>query len=182
MRISPRKLAVFSGDRYQTDENELRGPWPHTELAVNPRLRPRTRRWWRQLTRRASPPPRLTLSRGRLQSGHVKPDDPQVRPQLNAEEVRRIVERLNHGLKPRRILVFGSYARGDWRPGSDLDLFIEMETDLPPHQRRLLARRVMGPKKCPVDVLVYTPAEVAARRDSPGSIIPTILSEGREVA
>jgi predicted nucleotidyltransferase len=106
----------------------------------------------------------------------------EAKPPLTPEEVKQIVARLRLSLQPRRILVFGSYARGDWQPGSDLDLFVEMETDLPPHQRRLLARRAMGRKICPVDVLVYTPAEVADRRESLGSIIPTILREGREVA
>jgi hypothetical protein len=65
--------------------------------------------------------------------------------------------------------------------GSDLDILVEMETDLPPSQRRLLARRTLGRTPCPVDVLVYTPGEIAARRESLGSIIPEILREGIEV-
>ncbi len=92
-----------------------------------------------------------------------------------------MVARLKAALRPRRVLAFGSYARGDWRRGSDLDLLVEMDTDLPPAQRRLLARRALGAKPCPVDVLVYTPEEIAARRGSLGSIIPTILREGIEV-
>lgn len=89
-----------------------------------------------------------------------------------------MVSRLKEALKPSRIWAFGSYARGDWSKGSDLDLLVEMETDLPPAERRLLVRRALGPKSCPVDVLVYTPQEIEARRNSLGSIIPTILREG----
>jgi uncharacterized protein len=102
-------------------------------------------------------------------------------PPLSREELGEVIGRLRAGLRPRRIFVFGSYARGDWRRGSDLDILVEMETDLPPSQRRLLARRALGRTPCPVDVLVYTPAEIAARRDSLGSIIPAILREGIEV-
>ena len=86
--------------------------------------------------------------------------------------------RLKRNLGPARIWVFGSYARGTWESGSDLDLLVEMETDLAPEQRRIQARKALGRKPCPVDVLVYTPAEIEERRNSLGSIIPTILREG----
>lgn len=99
-------------------------------------------------------------------------------PLLTDEELKVMIASLKKVLRPNRILTFGSYARGDWQAGSDLDLLVEWETDLPPAERRLLVRQALGPKPCPVDVLVYTPAEIAARRDSLGSIIPTILREG----
>ena len=99
-------------------------------------------------------------------------------PPVTPAQVQEIVRQLKAALSPRRIWVFGSYARGDWREGSDLDLLVEMDTDLPPHLRRLAARRAVGPKPCPMDILVYTPAEIEERRNSLGSIIPTILAEG----
>lgn len=111
----------------------------------------------------------------------VKPSMTSAAPLLSDDELQGMISRLKKVLRPRRILAFGSYARGDWRKGSDLDLLVELETDLPPAERRLLVRRALGAKPCPVDILVYTPAEIAARRHSLGSIIPTILREGIEV-
>jgi predicted nucleotidyltransferase len=111
----------------------------------------------------------------------VKPATTPAQPPISNDELQEIVARLKRALKPRRIWAFGSYARGDWSTGSDIDLMIEMETDLPPAQRRLEARRALGVTSCPVDVLVYTPEEVESRRNSLGSIIPTILREGIEL-
>ena len=111
----------------------------------------------------------------------VKPSIASVAPLLTDDELQGMISRLKQVMRPRRILAFGSYARGDWRKGSDLDLLVELETDLSPAERRLLVRRALGAKPCPVDILVYTPAEIAARRHSLGSIIPTILREGIEV-
>ena len=88
---------------------------------------------------------------------------------------RRIVEIFN----PRCIILFGSYARGDYGPDSDIDLFIEMETIAKPHQRNLQVRRLFAHQWWPMDVLVYTPEEVLARRNSLVSIVPTIEREGR---
>ena len=51
---------------------------------------------------------------------------------LLQEIVGKIVERF----QPRRIILFGSRARGDHRRDSDLDLFVEMDTDAKPHERR----------------------------------------------
>ncbi|MFZ5809914.1 MAG: nucleotidyltransferase domain-containing protein [Chloroflexota bacterium] len=53
---------------------------------------------------------------------------------------------------------FGSYARGDWGVGSDLDVIIIVaETDLPFERRAIEWDLTELP--VPVDLLVYTPSE-----------------------
>lgn len=49
--------------------------------------------------------------------------------------IEEIVRKIAEAFRPRRIVMFGSRARGDTRPDSDLDLTVEMETDDPPAQR-----------------------------------------------
>jgi hypothetical protein len=57
-----------------------------------------------------------------------------------------------------RIGYFGSYARGDWGVGSDLDILIVLnETSMPFHQRALLFESPGLP--VPAEMLVYTAAE-----------------------
>ena len=52
-------------------------------------------------------------------------------PELLEQVTRKIVERFH----PRRIILFGSQARGEATSESDLDLFIEMETQARPPER-----------------------------------------------
>lgn len=58
----------------------------------------------------------------------------------------------------RRIGYFGSYARGDWGVGSDLDLLIIVEETPVPFERRA-ASWDTGGLPVPADVLIYTVAE-----------------------
>lgn len=57
-----------------------------------------------------------------------------------------------------RIGYFGSYARGDWGVGSDLDLIIIVEKSEQPFEMRASAFDTLE-LPVPVDVLVYTQAE-----------------------
>jgi uncharacterized protein len=98
-------------------------------------------------------------------------------PIVLAEVVRRIVEVAN----PDRIVLFGSSARGQMGPDSDLDLLV-VKSGVP-HRRRLaqqIYRRLLG-LTVPVDVIVVTPEDVERSRDKVGSIIGPALQEGRVV-
>jgi len=53
---------------------------------------------------------------------------------------------------------FGSYARGDWGVGSDLDLVVIVERAAEPFQRRAARWDATG-LPVPVDLLVYTREE-----------------------
>jgi len=73
--------------------------------------------------------------------------------------VRRWAEQVTqHRKEVRRIGYFGSYARGDWGVGSDLDLIIIVERSELPFERRATAWDATD-LPVPADVLVYTQAE-----------------------
>ncbi len=85
-----------------------------------------------------------------------------------------IVEKFN----PKRVVLFGSHARGDFRDDSDLDLFVEMETELRPPDRNIAISTVFGLRTWALDVVVYTPAEVARLRDIQGTLVSIVEAEG----
>ncbi|MFZ1502207.1 MAG: nucleotidyltransferase domain-containing protein [Nitrospira sp.] len=80
---------------------------------------------------------------------------------------------------PKRIMVFGSHARGEAGPESDLDLFIEMETPLRPPDRAIEVSEAFGLRAWPMDIVVYTPEEVRRLRHVKGTLLSVIEKEGK---
>ncbi len=74
----------------------------------------------------------------------------------------------------RRVGYFGSYARGDWGVGSDLDLLVLVEASDPPFYQRSTKFPSEG-LPVPAEVLVYTVGEWEAREES--SFLRTIAQE-----
>ena len=98
-----------------------------------------------------------------------------VDQELIDDVVRRIVERFH----PKRIVLFGSQARGDAGPESDIDLFIEMASDLRPIDRAVEVLRLFGLRRWGLDVFVYTPEEVAAHRGRICNLLSYVDAEGK---
>jgi predicted nucleotidyltransferase len=91
--------------------------------------------------------------------------------------VRRIVE----VARPDRIVLFGSAARGEMGPDSDLDVLV-VKSGV--EHRRRLAREIymnLSGVGVGVDVIVLTPEDIEAQRDSVGSIVGPALDEGRVI-
>jgi predicted nucleotidyltransferase len=93
------------------------------------------------------------------------------------ELVRRIVAEVG----PRRVVLFGSAARGEMRPDSDIDLLIVMPDGA--HRRRT-AQQLYGRMGCdrpPVDLVVATESDILDHGDAPGYVYRVALREGREL-
>ena len=71
-------------------------------------------------------------------------------------EILRIAAR--HGVQ--RMRVFGSVARGDSRPDSDVDFLVVMDTNASSVERYAAVSAALRPRPFPVDIVVMTPAEV----------------------
>lgn len=98
-------------------------------------------------------------------------------PAALRELVRCIVE----VAKPDRIILFGSAARGQMGPDSDLDVLV-VKSGIE-HRRRLAQDIYMNLPELGVgvDVIVLTPEDIEAQRASVGSIVGPALEEGRVI-
>jgi predicted nucleotidyltransferase len=64
------------------------------------------------------------------------------------------------------VVIFGSFAEGNWAPGSDLDVFLVLSrSDLPVRDR--VPRYLPGAFPVGVDLFPFTRAEMADRAPSP---------------
>ena len=98
-------------------------------------------------------------------------------PQAIDELVRRIVEAVH----PRRVILFGSAARGEMGPHSDLDVLVIMPDGT--HRRRTaqeVYRRMWG-FGFAKDIVVVTESDVREYGTNPYTIIKNALQEGREL-
>ena len=100
---------------------------------------------------------------------------------ITQAQIATAVNRLAQAAHPERILLFGSHARGDAREDSDLDLLV-IETSVADRAAEMVRlRRALRPLRIPVDVLVYSSADVARWGDQPGSALFWALREGKVV-
>ena len=101
--------------------------------------------------------------------------------QSDPEVIEQLVRRIIEIVQPLRIILFGSAARGEMGPDSDIDVLVVMPEGI--HRRRtaqLLYRQIRG-LGVPFDILVATPNDLEMYRDNIGLIYHTALREGREV-
>ena len=102
-----------------------------------------------------------------------------MRPQ--SRQLKELISRIVEAVHPLRIILFGSAARGDVGPDSDVDLLVVMPDGT--HRRetmQYLHTQLFG---IPVaaDILVATPSDLERHRDNIGLIYRTVLREGRVV-
>jgi uncharacterized protein len=89
--------------------------------------------------------------------------------------VRRIVERFD----PDRIILFGSHARGDAGPDSDVDLLVVMPVKGSKRKKRVELRGALHDFRISKDVLVSTPQEFSEHKDLVGTIEWPASREGK---
>ncbi len=104
-----------------------------------------------------------------------------VRKQLNRRTLDEIIRRVVVATRPDRIILFGSAARGQMGPHSDVDLLVVKSGKY--NASHLTGRAYMTMKGLPeaVDLILVTPEQVERYRDSHSLIIAPALREGKEV-
>jgi predicted nucleotidyltransferase len=93
--------------------------------------------------------------------------------------LREIVDRIVKGFAPRRIILFGSRARGTAGPDSDLDLIVV--TDRPGSRRKqaVAIDLALADIRVAKDILVVDADELERDRDVVGTIAYPVWREGR---
>lgn len=99
---------------------------------------------------------------------------------ITEELLQEITARIVREYHPHKIILFGSYARGKSRAHSDLDLLIIMDSAIArPDERAMQMEAMFDDLDCPIDLLVYTPEEIALSQRKRNPFIRDILLKGK---
>lgn len=91
----------------------------------------------------------------------------------------RMVKRIVKRFRPQKIILFGSHARGEAGPDSDVDLLVVMPVQGSLVEKRLAIRAALHGIPVPLDVVVTSPDEFAWRKDVVGTIEWPAAREGK---
>jgi uncharacterized protein len=97
------------------------------------------------------------------------------------QEIDLITKCIVQEYQPDKIILFGSWARGEASPHSDIDLLVisDREKNLPRYKRGLDIRLLLSQFQSPKDVLFYTHEDVERWQDVPHTFVYTVLNEGQ---
>jgi predicted nucleotidyltransferase len=95
--------------------------------------------------------------------------------------IREMVRRVVEGFHPEMIVLFGSHARGNAGPDSDVDLLVVMPVNGSKRDLTIKIRKALAGIGLAKDVVVATPEELARYRDLVGTIIYPAMHEGTVV-
>jgi predicted nucleotidyltransferase len=95
------------------------------------------------------------------------------------EILEEIVSRLVYLAKPVKIILFGSNARNEAAPGSDLDLLIVEEEVSEQYDEALRLDRALRDLILPLDLIVVSEAQFNRFAQVPGTLYYRALQEGR---
>jgi predicted nucleotidyltransferase len=106
-------------------------------------------------------------------------------PPVTRDLIQAVVEAVVRAARPERVVLFGSWARGDAGPESDIDLLVvEADPFTRGRSRRREAARVsraLAGFLVPIDLLLYSADEVERWRDTPNHVVARAAREGQIV-
>ena len=98
---------------------------------------------------------------------------------LTEEIIRGVIDRIVQTAHPSKVILFGSYARGNADEGSDLDLMVIEPQVADAGQEMVRLRMAIGSIGTGVDVLVYSEAEFERRSQVAGTVLYLAKQEGK---
>ena len=97
------------------------------------------------------------------------------------EKLPEAIAYLVKGFDPLRIIVFGSHARGEARPDSDLDLLVVVPHLGDKRETAVGMTKALRGLRAAIDVVPTDPDEIARRGETPGDVLRSALREGKAV-
>ncbi len=102
---------------------------------------------------------------------------------LSEQLIEGMVRAIVKEVEPRRVYLFGSYARGSQTADSDIDLLVVEDQEFGPDRNRWSElqriRKALKSFRIPKDILVYSRDEFEKWEDSVNHVVAHAVKEGR---
>ncbi len=101
---------------------------------------------------------------------------------VTPEKIKEAVQKIVNAGQPRRVILFGSAARGDTDRNSDVDFLVVTSKEVPsPRRESVRIRRALRGLSMPMDILVISEKRLKELADQPGLIYREALRHGKVV-
>ena len=112
-------------------------------------------------------------------TARIATEEKRIKREMN-RRLRRIGKKIKQEYRAERVILFGSYARGDATEDSDVDLLVVARTKERFFERMATVRRLIRDLRngLPVSPIVLTPGELEKRRQAGDPFIREILQTG----
>jgi uncharacterized protein len=90
---------------------------------------------------------------------------------MHWDKIEKIKNTIVEAGSPSKIILFGSYARGNPTNDSDIDLVVIWDTDLNVHERNVYLRRLYPHRDFPLDVFAFPLHDYEDYKDMPGTML-----------
>lgn len=98
------------------------------------------------------------------------------------EKVEEAIQKIVEISQPVKIILFGSYVRGETNDNSDLDIFVITSDDISdPRKESVRIRRALRGISMPMDILVVPQTRWDALKSLPGLIYREAMTKGKVV-
>jgi predicted nucleotidyltransferase len=95
------------------------------------------------------------------------------------KEIQKMVNRIVKEFQPERIILFGSHARGEGGPDSDVDLLIVIPVEGSKRDKAIEIGVALHDVRISKDIIVTTPEEFEWRKEIAGTIERPAAMEGK---
>ncbi len=103
--------------------------------------------------------------------------------QVTDKLIKEMTDRIVREVSPRKVILFGSHARRDARPDSDLDFLIIEDGPFNAQRSRraemTLIWKVLFDCPIPMDFLIFTPEEIEKWKTSQNHVIAQAMIDGK---
>ena len=96
---------------------------------------------------------------------------------VSNETIRQVAHQIAEAFQPRKVILFGSYARGEQTANSDVDLLVLTDADIP-DDRGAAIRKFLWQHNFPIDIVVRSTASFEEFRDVFGSLSYEVATDG----